>query len=250
MLTWGSMFYRVNATYDEVHATSDQTIYSYATRNLSNSSNVIPKLSLNTIDQCWRGNVNWAKHRMKLGNCAIGFGTDTRGGQGGKYYIVIDPSDDATNPTIGTLRYGVTRLEPLWIYFAYDMNIKLKNELIITSDKTIDGRGRNVHIGNGGPCLTLQYVNNVIVHGLHIHDCTIGEKGMVMSSSKHIGYRKGSDGDGITIFGSTNIWIDHNFLSSCFDGLIDVTHASTAITISNNLFTNHDKVHFMTQTMN
>ncbi|KAF8050604.1 hypothetical protein N665_1929s0010 [Sinapis alba] len=58
----------------------------------------------------------------------------------------------------------------------------------------------------------------------------------------HVGYRRGSDGDAIAISGSSNIWIDHCYLASCTDGLIDVIHASTGITISNNYFTQHDKV--------
>ncbi|MCO5612979.1 hypothetical protein L7F22_067252 [Adiantum nelumboides] len=195
----------------------------------------------NSIDECWRGDSNWADNRMKLADCGIGFGGKASGGKGGEYYVVTDPSDDPVNPVQGTLRYGVTRMTPLWIYFAHDMTIELENELIITSDKTIDGRGANVHIAHG-PCFTIQYVSNVIVHGLNIHHCTPGKAGMVMSSTAHTGYRQGSDGDGISIFGSRNIWVDHNALSACSDGLVDAIHGSTAITISNNVFTDHDKV--------
>lgn len=36
--------------------------------------------------------------------------------------------------------------------------------------------------------------------------------------------------------------MDHCSLSNCHDGLIDAIHGSTAITISNNYFTHHDKV--------
>lgn len=197
--------------------------------------------SFNSIDQCWRGNSNWAKDRMKLADCAIGFGSKTTGGKGGEYYAVTDNGDDAQNPAPGTLRYGVIQMRPLWIYFARDMTITLQNELIFTSDKTLDGRGAEVHIAYG-PCLTVQYVDNVIVHGLHIHDCRPGHSGRVRSSTQHIGYRGGSDGDGINVFGSRNIWIDHNSFASCADGLVDVIHASTAVTISNNYFSNHDKV--------
>ncbi|KAK6133368.1 hypothetical protein DH2020_032878 [Rehmannia glutinosa] len=46
----------------------------------------------------------------------------------------------------------------------------------------------------------------------------------------------------IDIFASTDVWIDHCYLARCTDGLIDVIHASTAITISNNFFSQHDKV--------
>ncbi|RHN68406.1 putative pectate lyase [Medicago truncatula] len=51
-----------------------------------------------------------------------------------------------------------------------------------------------------------------------------------------------SDGDGITIYGAAHIWVDHCSLSNCFDGFIDVVHGSTAVTISNNYMTRHNKV--------
>ncbi|KAH7415431.1 hypothetical protein KP509_14G043200 [Ceratopteris richardii] len=195
----------------------------------------------NAVDECWRGDPNWASDRMRLADCAFGFGEKTRGGKGGEYYVVTDPSDNAQEPGPGTLRYGIIQLQPLWIYFARDMTITLENELIFTSHKTIDGRGANVHIAYG-PCLTIQNVHDVIIHGVHIHDCTPGTSGYVRSSTNHIGYRGGSDGDAISVFAAKYIWIDHNSFSSCADGLIDVIHASTRVTISNNYFTNHDKV--------
>lgn len=62
------------------------------------------------------------------------------------------------------------------------------------------------------------------------------------SSPEHYGYRTESDGDGISIFGSRDIWIDHCTLSRCKDGLIDAVMGSTAITISNNHFSHHNDV--------
>ncbi|GAU23849.1 hypothetical protein TSUD_380110 [Trifolium subterraneum] len=196
---------------------------------------------MNTIDSCWRKNSNWASNRQSLADCAIGFGKNAIGGKYGEIYEVTDPSDDPINPKQGTLRYGVIQTEPLWITFANDMFIKLKNELIVNSYKTIDGRGVKVEIGNG-PCITIQGVSHVIVHGISIHDCKPGEAGDVRSSNEHVGYREGCDGDGISVFASSNVWIDHCFLARCADGLTDVTHASTLVTISNTYFTQHDKV--------
>jgi len=54
-----------------------------------------------------------------------------------------------------------------------------------------------------------------------------------------------ADGDAISIFGSSHIWIDHNSLSNCADGLIDAIMGSTAITISNNYMTHHNEVSFI-----
>jgi pectate lyase len=121
------------------------------------------------------------------------------------------------------------------------MVIQLKQELIMNSFKTIDGRGVNVHIANGG-CITIQFVTNVIIHGLHIHDCKPTGNAMVRSSPSHYGWRTMADGDAISIFGSSHIWVDHNSLSNCADGLVDAVMGSTAITVSNNHFTHHNEV--------
>ncbi|XP_050231167.1 probable pectate lyase 16 [Mercurialis annua] len=195
----------------------------------------------NTIDSCWRTDSDWAENRQALADCAVGFGNAAMGGKGGEIYVVTSPEDDPEDPKEGTLRYGVIQSEPLWIIFESDMVIKLENELMVNSYKTIDGRGATVEIGNG-PCITVEYVSNVIIHGISVHDCKPSKSGLVRSSPTHVGERGGSDGDGISIFGSSNIWIDHCYLARCTDGLLDVIHASNYVTISNNYFTQHDKV--------
>ncbi|XP_022131699.1 probable pectate lyase 5 [Momordica charantia] len=196
----------------------------------------------NPIDDCWRCDPNWEKNRKRLADCGIGFGKRAIGGKDGKFYVVTDPSDkDVVNPKPGTLRHAVIQKEPLWITFKRDMVIKLKAELLMNSFKTIDGRGASVHIA-GGPCITIQFVTNIIIHGINIHDCKQGGNTYVRDSPDHYGWRTLSDGDGVSIFGGTHIWIDHCSLSNCRDGLIDAIHGSTAITISNNYMTHHNKV--------
>ncbi|KAG6722121.1 hypothetical protein I3842_03G145400 [Carya illinoinensis] len=196
----------------------------------------------NPIDDCWRCDRRWYYRRRNLANCAIGFGRNAVGGRDGKYYVVSDPSDDdPVNPKPGTLRYAVIQDRPLWIVFKRDMVITLKQELIMNSFKTIDGRGANVHIAYGA-CITIQFITNVIIHGLHIHDCKPTGNAMVRSSPSHFGWRTMADGDAISIFGSSHIWVDHNSLSNCADGLVDAIMGSTAITISNNHFTHHNEV--------
>uniref|UniRef100_A0A803QQY4 Pectate lyase n=1 Tax=Cannabis sativa TaxID=3483 RepID=A0A803QQY4_CANSA len=201
-----------------------------------------PCRATNPIDRCWRCDPNWASNRKKLADCVLGFGRNTVGGKNGSYYIVTDPSDNnLVDPLPGTLRHAVTRKKPLWIIFARSMIIRLNEELIITSDKTIDARGANVRIAFGAG-ITIQFVKNVIIHNLHIHDIVSSGGGNIMDSSDHVGFRTKSDGDGISIFGSTNIWIDHVSMSNCQDGLIDAIMGSTAITISNCHFTHHNEV--------
>ncbi|KAK9133306.1 hypothetical protein Scep_012834 [Stephania cephalantha] len=195
----------------------------------------------NQIDSCWRSDSRWASNRQALADCTIGFGEAAIGGKFGKIYVVKDPSDDPINPKPGTLRYGAIQTEPLWIIFDNDMVITPKRELMVNSFKTIDGRGAKVEIANGA-CITIQDVSHVIIHGISVHDCKPGQAGLVRSTETHVGHRLVSDGDGISIFASSNIWVDHCYLARCTDGLLDITHASTAITVSNNYFTEHDKV--------
>ncbi|KAM0055912.1 putative pectate lyase [Helianthus debilis subsp. tardiflorus] len=186
----------------------------------------------NPIDKCWRGKADWAENRQALAQCVTGFAKGTTGGAAGEIYTVTCCSDeDATNPRPGTLRYGVTQEKPLWIIFERDMVITLKHTLVVSSDKTIDGRGAKVEIAHGGG-ITIHGVNNVIVHGINIHD---------VREMPGFGSRCGCDGDAITVKSSSKIWIDHCSLSKGVDGLIDVTVGSTAVTISNCKFTNHDK---------
>ncbi|KAL2253463.1 UNVERIFIED_CONTAM: Pectate lyase [Sesamum indicum] len=196
----------------------------------------------NPIDRCWRCDRNWAQNRQKLADCARGFGHRATGGKGGRYYVVTDPSDDDMDkPKPGTLRHAAIQKEPLWIIFANHMVIKLKEELLFASNKTLDGRGAKVHIAYGAG-ITLQFVHNVIIHNIRIHDIHPAPGGMIRDAVDHIGLRTRSDGDGISVFNSNNIWIDHVSLSKGTDGLIDVIEGSTAITISNCKFNHHNDV--------
>ncbi|TYI18055.1 hypothetical protein ES332_A07G064200v1 [Gossypium tomentosum] len=156
----------------------------------------------NPIDDCWRCDPNWEKNRRRLADCAIGFGKNAIGGRDGKLYVVTDSNDD----------------DPV--------NPKpgtLRHAVIQDEPLWI-------------------FVTNIIIHGLHIHDCKQGGNAMVRDSPWHYGWRTTSDGDGVSIFGGSHIWVDHNSLSNCKDGLIDAIYGSTAITISNNHMTHHDKV--------
>ncbi|XP_052182951.1 putative pectate lyase 2 isoform X2 [Diospyros lotus] len=209
--------------------------------SLPKFSNDPPKKLMNVIDSCWRSDPNWASNRKALADCAVGFGSAAGGGKSGEIYAVTDPSDDPVKPNPGTLRYGAIQDEPLWIIFEKDMVVELENELIINSYKTIDGRGAKVEITGAG-CITIDGVSHVIVHGISIHDCKPAKAAMVRSSLEHVGQRLGSDGDGISVFASSDVWIDHCYLARCSDGLVDIIHASTAVTVSNNYFTQHDKV--------
>ncbi|KAI3517205.1 hypothetical protein L1887_16417 [Cichorium endivia] len=196
----------------------------------------------NPVDDCWRCDPNWVNNRQQLADCAIGFGQGAMGGKGGRIYIVTDSSDnDPENPPPGTLRHAVIQPEPLWIIFAKDMHINLKTELLVSSSKTIDGRGAIVHVTGKG-CIVIENVGNIIIHGIYVHDCEPSGNAKIRVSPSDVVGRGKSDGDGLTIKGVRNLWIDHCSFARCTDGLVDVTHGSTAVTITNCYFTDHDKV--------
>jgi pectate lyase len=103
----------------------------------------------------------------------------------------------------------------------------------MTLDKDLPG-GNKTLIGMGassgltGAGLDLSYAGNVILRNLKISKVYVGE------------------GDAITILASHNIWIDHCDLSSDradttsgYDGLVDITHGSSNVTISWTLFHDH-----------
>ncbi|KAK9117792.1 hypothetical protein Scep_015885 [Stephania cephalantha] len=200
---------------------------------------------MNVIDRCWRRSPNWWRSRQRLARCSVGFAGKMSNniGRGLRRYTVTDPTDDdPSNPKLGTLRYGVTKLRgKVWITFGRDMQIKLRSPLLIGSFTTIDGRGATVHIA-GGAGFLLRGVHDVIIHGLRFHHCRAQPPGTVMGPGWKAVQLGKVDGDAIRVIGSSKVWIDHNTLYRCQDGLIDVTYGSTDITISNNWFREHDKV--------
>lgn len=162
----------------------------------------------------------------------------------GRIYVVNDSSDNnVIHAKPGTLRHAILLPEPLWIIFSGHMTIRLTQELIFTSDKTIDGRGFEIHVA-GGAGFMLQFVHNVIIHGLHMYDIVEGSGGMIRSKHDHVGQRGRSDGDAISIFASSQVWVDHCSFASSYDGLIDIVAASTNVTLSNCHFVKHDKVKY------
>jgi pectate lyase len=98
------------------------------------------------------------------------------------------------------------------------------------SNKTILGVGSGSGLTGCG--LNLKGVHNVIVRNLKISKVPAGN----------------GNGDAIHIETSTNLWIDHNDLSSdtshgtdYYDGLLDITHAADYITVSWNILHDHVK---------
>ncbi|TYH73785.1 hypothetical protein ES332_D05G352600v1 [Gossypium tomentosum] len=140
----------------------------YITKRVLTESKKGPCEVTNHVDSYWQCDPDWEKNRKNLADCAPGFARGTTGGKDGEFYVVTNPIDNVADPKPGTLRHAVTQTGPLWITFKGSMTIKLQQELIFSTDKTIDARGANVEICNGAG-ITIQFSKTVIIHGLQIH---------------------------------------------------------------------------------
>jgi len=144
-----------------------------------------------------------------------GFGRRTVGGVGGRVYWVTNSNDSGP----GSLRAALESSEKLWIRFARNVSIKLRDRIRVRSHKTVDGRGRSVALSGDG--LLLLGARHVIVSDITLRDGKVDAIGI-----------KG---------GASHIWVHHCDLSNYEDGLIDITRDSSAVTVSWNRLHDHDK---------
>jgi pectate lyase len=143
----------------------------------------------------------------------------------------INPSPALTVRTVEQLTTLLQSPDALVIFL--DGMLMPEATIKVTVDKNQRG-GNKTLIGMGadsgltGAGLDLSYADNMIVRNLKIARVSIGE------------------GDAITILNSHHIWIDHCDLSSDVadaaagtDGLVDITHGSTNVTVSWTVFHDH-----------
>ena len=109
-------------------------------------------------------------------------------------------------------------------------NFTCSADVVVASNKTILGVGSSSGLTGCG--LNIKKVSNVVVKNMKI--------AKVLAAN--------GNGDAIHIETSTNVWIDHNDLSSdqnngkdYYDGLVDITHAADYITVSYNKLHDHYK---------
>ena len=127
----------------------------------------------------------------------------------------------------------------VWITFKRNMHITLQRPLLVSSITAIDGRGVDIHITGAG-CLLVYQATDIIIHGLRIHHCKSQPPSSVMGPDSKVIPLGQMGGDAIRLVTTRKVWIDHNTLYECQDGLLDVTRGSTDVTISNNWFRNQE----------
>jgi pectate lyase len=151
---------------------------------------------------------------------AVGFAEGVTGGLRGCIYHVTTLDDSGP----GSLRDGLERDGPLWIVFDLSGTLRLDSEIVVRADKTVDGRGQRIEIEEGGLLIEDPPVSNVVIENV-------------------IFGRGESSNDAVTIYGGASlIWIDHCTFGTWADGQVDITEASTDVTVSWSLFRDHGKV--------
>ncbi len=168
----------------------------------------------------------------------VGFGRNARGGDPTNVYRVTNLNASGA----GSLRNALESDEDYWIVF--DVNGKISHSstprILVRSNKTVDGRGRDVTIeGN----LYLRDVRNVILSDVKVTNDLEGHCTQ--------------DGDVITIIGegdadpnaytSRDIWVHHVEGFNGGDGVLDVKGGSL-VTVSWSRFHTHKKLMLMSVT--
>jgi pectate lyase len=156
-----------------------------------------------------------------------GFGRRVTGGYVSRTDAEVVHVTTAADSGPGSLREAVRGDDPRWIIFDGDYNIQLKTGLMVGSNKTIDGRGRDILIqspddgdeDNWG--LRIYDESNVIVHNIRFDQCG--------DYTKQI---EDDQNDCIDIIGANKVWIDHATLSQAADKLISVAGGSENVTVS------------------
>jgi pectate lyase len=152
----------------------------------------------------------------------VGWATQNGGttGGGGASPITVTSLDQLTS--------AVSATGPAVI--RVNGNFSCSADVRVASDKTIVGVGAGSGLTGCG--FNLRDVHNVIMRNLRISK-VLADNG---------------NGDAIHIDGATNLWIDHNDLSSdlshdidFYDGLLDITHGADFITVSWNNLHDHFK---------
>ena len=158
----------------------------------------------------------------------VGFGAQVTGGRGGRKVHVTTNADSGP----GSLREAVTGDRPAWVVFDKDMTIRLDSPLVVGSNKTIDGRARQVEITAPGQSgFELTNVSNVIIESL-----TLSNFGDVELTDQN------NLPDAIHLDNASGVWIDHNDLSVAGDKLIAILNGSTDVTVSWNHLHDQEQV--------
>ena len=147
--------------------------------------------------------------------------------------IVVTKPGTLTGSGPGTLRAGLASTASQYIVFDVEGTIKLSSRMDVLSDKTVDGRGRNIVID--GTLRLPAGTRNVILSDVTIQN----PAGFAKSEGDSIEVR-GRGGSSPADFESRDLWFHHLGLGRGGDGQLDL-RAATQVTISYSHLYGHAK---------
>ncbi|MGP3965081.1 pectinesterase family protein [Nonomuraea sp. 3N208] len=151
-----------------------------------------------------------------------GHGLETTTGGAGGQAVVVD--------TQAELEHYAGAAEPYTIKVQGSITVEpFGKEIAVASNKSIIGLGTGAEIVHGG--FRLINVSNVIIRNLTIRDTYVAGD---WDGKTH-------DFDGIQVDTSHHIWIDHNRIQRTGDGLVDLRKDIDFVTLSWNVFADHNK---------
>ena len=149
-----------------------------------------------------------------------GFGADVTGGDPTRVSRVTSLADSGS----GSLRAALGSTTPYYVVFDVEGTIKLGSRMDVLSNKTVDGRGRNVVID--GTLRLPAGTRNVILSDITVTN----PSGFAKSDGDSIEVR-GKGGAQPADFESRDLWFHHLGLGRGGDGQLDL-RAATNVTIS------------------
>ncbi|KQQ92112.1 pectate lyase [Arthrobacter sp. Leaf141] len=146
----------------------------------------------------------------------------TTGGAGGRVVHAATPDQ---------LREFAASPEPLVVILHGVLAFAAYEKLPVASNKSFLGAGAGATVVNAG--FRLINVANVIFRNFTVRDSYI--------PGDFIGKRPDNDRDGIQMDTSHHIWVDHMHFARLGDGLVDVRKDCDNVTLSWNVFADHNK---------
>ncbi|WP_258061710.1 pectinesterase family protein [Arthrobacter sp. ZGTC412] len=148
--------------------------------------------------------------------------TGTAGGAGGKLVHASTPDQ---------LRAFAKSTEPLVVVLHGELVFPQYEKLTVTANKSFLGAGEGAAVVNAG--FKLINVSNVVFRNFAVRDSYI--------PGDFEGKRPDNDRDGIQMDTCTHVWVDHMHFTRLGDGLVDIRKDCDNVTLSWNVFSDHNK---------
>lgn len=173
------------------------------------------------VDRAQGGNA-WAAAPGGFAGVAAHGLAGTTGGTGGAVVHATAP---------GHLREFAKSAEPLVVIIHGELVFPQYEKLTVTANKSFLGAGEGAAVVNAG--FKLVNISNVIFRNFTVRDSYI--------PGDFVGKRPDNDRDGIQMDTSHHIWVDHMYFTRLGDGLVDVRKDCDNVTLSWNVFADHNK---------